>query len=253
MKKAYITLLLGILVMGSSGAQIIDVNFGSGGTNRYSGWEGVNAQNYSGYGSFPGSSPWPSPINANQGITNPILNRIAGSPTGGGPYLGLESIYFGNFAQVPNALGGTLRLSDNSPINNLRTVVFQIQIGEALGYDFFEPSGFPKLSLNGGTSTFSSFTNLVNRYQNGVFPSPETGLNEPIYVNTWAFQWNLGSTPAASYDIDFSGVTHSQVYDLRLDTTSLIYNTPVVPEPSTLGYILFGFIVFLIIKLRHRY
>ena len=232
-----------VLAVALSYAQIVDVNFGSGGTNRTSGWSGVNNQNYSGYGSFPGNQPWPSPIRANQGITNPTLNRTAGSPSGGGPFLATDSIYFGNFAQVPNALGGTLRLSDTNPLSNLRTVLFQIQIGEATGYDFFSPSGFPKLSLNGGTSTFSGFTNLVNRYQNGVFPSPETGLDEPVYVNTWAFQWNLGSTPATSYTIDFSGVTHSQVYALRLDTTSLVYNTPVIPEPSILVYFLLGLIV----------
>jgi hypothetical protein len=249
MKKLYLIFLMTILAVALSNAQIIDVNFGTGGTNRSSGWVGVNNQNYTGYGSFPGSAPWPSPIRANQGITNPTLNRTAGSPSGGGPFLATDSIYFGSFSQVPNALGGTLRLSDTNPLSNLRTVVFQIQIGEALGFDFFSPSGFPKLSLNGGTSTFASFTNLVNRYQNGVFPSPETGQDEPVYVNTWAYQWNLGSTPATSYNIDFSGVTHSQVYALRLDTTSLVYNTPVIPEPSVLGYIFFALVAFLVWRL----
>jgi hypothetical protein len=249
MKKLYLAFLMIVLAIALSNAQIIDVNFGSGGTNRSSGWSGVNSQNYTGYGSFPGNSPWPSPIRANQGITNPTLNRTAGSPTGGGPFLATDSIYFGSFSQVPNALGGTLRLSDTNPLSNLRTVVFQIQIGEALGYDFFEPSGFPKLSLNGETSTFASFTNLVNRYQNGVFPSPETGQDEPVYIDTLAFQWNLGSTPATSYNIDFSGVTHSQVYALRLDTTSLVYNTPVVPEQSVLGYVFFALVAFLVWKL----
>lgn len=252
MKKLYLVISMIILAVAFSNAQIVDVNFGTGGTNRYSAWSNVNAQNYSGYGSFPGSAPWPSPINANEGLTTPTLNRIAGSPTGGGPYLGFESIYFGNFAQVPNALGGTLRLSDTNPLNNLRTLVFQIQIGEALGYDFFEPSGFPKLSLNGATSTLATYTNLVNRFQNGVFPSPETGQDEPVYVNTWAYQWDVLASNYTNYNIDFSAVTHSQVYALRLDTTSLVYNTPVIPEPSIFVYVLLGLIVIVAWKLWRR-
>ena len=237
MKTIFLVLLLS---MGTSHSQIIDINFAGGGSKSYSAWSNVNSFNYSGYGSFPGNSPWPSPIRATEGSTNSTLNRIAGSPTGGGPFLASESIYFGSFSQVPNALGGTLRLSNSLSLTNLRTLVFQIQIGEAIGYDFFSPSGFPKLSLNGGTYNIALYTNLVNRYQNGVFPSPETGKDEPVWVNTWAFQWNLTSpTNINNYAIDFSGVTHSQVYALRWDSTSVLQNQ-VVPEPSTYALLLLG-------------
>jgi hypothetical protein len=239
MKTIFLLLLAFISI---ANAQIIDVNFAGGGSTSYSSWSNVNAFNYSGYGSFPGNQPWPSPIRATDGSTNSTLNRIAGSPSGGGPFLASESIYFGNFAQVPNALGGTLRLSNSLSLTNLKTLVFQIQIGEATGYDFFSPTGFPKLSLNGETYSSSLFTNLVNRYQNGVFPSPSTGQDEPVYVNTWAFQWNLTNTsPINSYAVDFSAVTHSQVYALRWDSTSILQNQ-VVPEPST--YALIGFLIF---------
>jgi hypothetical protein len=237
MKNIFLVLILSIA---TSYTQIIDINFSGGGSTSYSAWSNVNAFNYSGYGSFPGNSPWPSPIRATQGSTNSTLNRIAGSPTGGGPFLASESIYFGNFAQIPNALGGTLRLSNSLSLTNLRTLVFQIQIGEATGFDFFEPSGFPKLSLNGGIYNTALYTNLVNRYQNGVFPSPETGEDEPVWVNTWAFQWNLTSpTNINDYAIDFSAVTHAQVYTLRWDSTSVLQNQ-VVPEPSTFALLLLG-------------
>lgn len=217
-------------------AQIIGVNFSGSGNTSYSAWSNINSFNYIGYGSFPGNSPWPAPIRATQGSTNSTLNRVSGSPTGGGPFLASESIYFGNFAQVPNALGGTLRLSNNLSLTNLRTLVFQIQIGEATGYDFFSPSGFPKLTLNGGLYSNAVFTNLVNRFQNGVFPSPETGEDEPVYINTWAYQWNVPSAVSiTNYAIDFSAVTHAQVYALRWDSTSVLQSTPVIPEPSTLG------------------
>lgn len=248
MKKIFLPLLAFISV---ANAQIIDVNFSGGGSKSYSAWSNVNAFNYSGYGSFPGSQPWPSPIRATDGSTNSTLNRIAGSPTGGGPFLASESIYFGNFAQVPNALGGTLRLSNSLSLTNLRTLVFQIQIGEALGYDFFEPSGLPRLTINNLTnsSTFSTFTNLVTRFQNGVFPSPETGKDEPVWINTLAYQWNItNASSITNYHIDFSGVTHSQVYAMRWDSTTVLQSTPVIPEPSTYALLLLAFGIIILYK-----
>jgi hypothetical protein len=230
-------------------AQIVDVNFSGGGSTSYSAWSNVNAFNYSGYGSFPGNQPWPSPIVATEGSATASLNRIAGSPTGGGPFLASESIYFGNFAQVPNALGGTLRVFDSTPLFNLKTLVFQIQIGEATGFDFYQPTGFPKISINSGSYSAATFTNLVNRFQNGVFPSPETGEDEPVYINTWAYQWNFNTTD--SFDtlaIDFSGVTHSQIYALRMDGTSAFQSTPVIPEPSTYALLLLAFAVIIIYR-----
>lgn len=238
MNKLILALYMLILGAALSFAQIVNVNFSGGGTTSYSAWSNINSFNYVGYGSFPGSAPWPAPIRATQGSTNSTLNRMAGSPTGGGPFLASESIYFGNFAQVPNALGGTLRLSNSVSLTNIKTLVFQIQIGEATGYDFFEPAGLPRLTINGLTnaSSFSTFTNLVTRFQNGVFPSPETGQDEPVWINTLAYQWNItNASSITNYHVDFSGVTHSQVYAMRWDGTTVLQSTPVIPEPSTLG------------------
>jgi hypothetical protein len=228
-------ILLLLLFTSTSFAQIVDVNFSGAGNTSYSAWSNVNSFNYFGYGFFPGNSAWPAPINANEGLTTPTLNRTAGSPTGGGPYLASESIYFGSFSQVPNSLGGTLQILDTAPLFNLKTLVFQIQIGEATGFDFFQPSGLPKLTINNSTTT-ATFTNLVNRFQSGTFPSPETGEDEPVYINTWAYQWNFTTTESFdNYSIDFSGVTHSQIYALRLDGTDILQSSAVVPEPSVLG------------------
>lgn len=241
MKNVMLAFNMLVLSISLSFAQIVNVNFSGGGNTSFSAWSNINSFNYIGYGSFPGNSPWPAPIRATQGLTNSSLSRIAGAPTGGGPFLASESIYFGNFAQVPNALGGTLRLSNSLSLTNLKTLVFQIQIGEATGYDFFEPSGLPKLSINGFTnnSVNATFTNLVTRYQNGTFPSPETGQDEPVWINTLAYQWNITNTTSISnYFIDFSGVTHSQVYAMRWDGTTVLQNTPVIPEPSTLGLLI---------------
>jgi hypothetical protein len=235
MKSVILAIATITIAVNFSIGQIIDINFSGGGSTSYSSWSNLNSFEYSGYGSFPGNTPWPAPIRAIEGSTNSTLNRIAGSPTGGGPFLATDSIYFGSFSQVTNALGGTLRLSNSLSLTNLKTLILQIQIGEALGFDFYRTTGYPKLSLNGGLYTTALYTNLVNRFQNGVFPSPQTGLDEPVFVNTWAFQWNITNpTTINNYAIDFSGVTHSQVYALQWDSTSVLQGR-VIPEPSTLG------------------
>ena len=217
-------------------SQIITANFTGGGQTSYSSWSNINSFYYTGYGSFPGSSSWPAPIRATDGSTNSTLNRIAGATSGGGPFLASDSIYFGSFTQVTNALGGTLRLSNSLSLTNLKTLLFQVQIGEAVGYDFYNPLGLPKLFINGITNSITPlFTNLVNRYQNGTYPSPQTGNDEPVYVNTWAFQWNLTNTNTVNnYYVDFSAVTHAQVYTMRWDSTSVLQNQ-VIPEPSVSG------------------
>ena len=200
-----------------------------GGTKSYDGWEDLLGAFYPGYGGFPGASPWPEPIRANSaGSGNAELQRLNGGG-GGGPFPSGESIYFGSFQQNPNELGGTLRVRDTTPVAGVKTVVFQIQIGEAVGYDFHSPTGAPVLRVNGQPTSLASQTPVrLDRYQNGSYYSPVTQRNEPIYVNTWGFQWdvsNIGSV--TSIQIDFSPVTHSQIYAMRLDQSSQAYSTSV--------------------------
>jgi hypothetical protein len=228
-------------------AQIQVVNFGSGSSSSDA-WVNVNSANFFGYGGFPGNSPWPAPIGSNgSGSGDADLSRVAGSPTGGGPFLSSSSIYFGNYAQVPNALGGTLRVSDSTPLANLKTLVFQIQIGEATGYDLYSA---PTLKINGGSSVVNIlFSGILNRYQSGTFFSPATELDEPVYVNTRGYQWDVSSLGAVtSFAIDFSGVTHSQIYGLQLDQSSSVFSTAVIPEPNVGGLVLAGAFFFLICR-----
>jgi len=240
--------VMGVLVA-SAGAQIRVVNFGSGNSS-FDGWVNLNSANFPGYGgSFPGNSPWPGPIGSNaSGSADSELTRVSGSPTGGGPFLSSSSIYFGNFAQIPNALGGTLRVADPTPLTDLKTLVFQIQIGEVLGFDFYNPSGSPSLKVNGGASAVNPlFSGVVDRFQSGTFTSPATGLNEPVYVNTWGYQWDISSFGSvASFTIDFSGVTHSQVYALQLDQSSVLFSAALIPEPGTASLILMGAVLVLV-------
>ena len=225
--------------------QVVDFGSGSSGSD---GWVNVNSTNFSGYGGFPGNSAWPAPIGSNElGSGDAVLNRVAGSPTGGGPFLSSGSIYFGNFAQIPNALGGTLRVTDPTPLADLKTLVFQIQIGEATGYDLYSA---PALKINGGSSIVNPlFSGILNRFQSGTFPSPATGLDEPVYVNTRGYQWDVSSLGVVtSIAIDFSGVTHSQIYGLQLDQSSSVFSTAVIPEPNVGGLVLAGAFFFLICR-----
>lgn len=199
-----------------SGAAFIDLPFS--GASSLDGWVDLNFMSFPGYPGFPGSSAWPAPMESNEALSGDAqLSRLAGGADGGGPYPAGETLYFGSFQQVPNRLGGTLRISDPTPLAGAKTIAFQIQIGEADGYDFHEPAGLPVLRVNGTTVLAPFVTQLLNRFQNGTYFSPATEQEEPVYVNSWGFQWNVnGLGPITSIEIDFSGVTHAQIYRMRL-------------------------------------
>ena len=222
-----ITLLFGAVIgiTELSWAGVMPAQFNGGGSYSYDGWVELTSAKFYLIGQYPGSSAWTDSIGSNADRSgDSVLVRIAGSPTGGGPYPASESIYFASSQQVPNALGGTLGINF-TPLPGLKTLVFQIQIGEADGYDFHEPGGLPVLKVNGQTDAISASFEpvLVGRYQNGTFLSPETEQDEPVYVNTWAFQWNLDQgVTVDSFQIEFSAVTHAQVYALQLDQTSVL-------------------------------
>ncbi|MCX6935897.1 MAG: hypothetical protein NTZ01_06885 [Verrucomicrobia bacterium] len=145
------------------------------------------------------------------------------------------SLYFGNFKQYTNALGGTLAVTNSSPVAGVKTIVFQIQIGEAIGHDFYYPTGYPILKINNSTNGISATFDpvLVDRYQNGTIVSPETGQEEPVYVNTWAYQWNLeNTTSVSSFAIEFSAVTHAQIYAMQLDQSSVLQTSQLLSQSS---------------------
>jgi len=218
--------------------QVLPVTFQGSGSSSFDGWANLTSANFFGYGGFPGNSPWPAPIGSNvAGSGDADLLRLAGSPVGGGPVPMSESIYFGSFVHPTNTLGGTLSVREISPISGLRTIVFQIQIGEASGYDFLSPTGVPSVKLNGSSSGLpATYTNRVALFTNGTAVNQATGQEEPLLVNTWAYQWNLtNGTPVTSFQIEFSAVTHAQVYALRLDQASVLQNYRVLVEtpPAT--------------------
>lgn len=215
------------------------------GTTQYDGWIGLTAANYSGFGGFPGTAAWPAPVGSNRTLNNTFSRNEPGDATlnktangiGGGPYLAGSSIYFGGFSGDFNNFGGTLAVTDSTPVADLSNVVFQVQIGEAWTYDFYNHV-MPVLSYNGGTQQITATTTLtVERFYNGTVDMP-TGP-EDVFINTYLLQWDLSgvTTPITDFTISFSGVQHAQVYGMRLDQSDVY--TP-VPAPAVAGVLSLG-------------
>lgn len=204
-------------------AQTVPVNFSGSGFTSFDGWVEMNNSN-------PGFSGWPeTPAESNaSGSGNAQLVRAAGTPI-----FSSESLYFSSYTQEANTLGGTLLVSDDSPVFGVKTITLQIEIGEALGYGFVEPSGSPSLKVNGAAVSYApSYSEVIDAYQNGIYESPVTG-EEPIYVKTWAFQWNIGNVGSInSIQIEFSAVTHATIYSMRLDQTSVLQSNNVFEAGS---------------------
>jgi hypothetical protein len=215
------------------------------GNTSFDGWENITLINFPGYGNFPGTTPWPAPIGSNVfGSGDATLNKTQNAASGG-PYPGSASLYFGNFIDAPNTFGGTVEIADSTPVVNLKTIVFQLQIGEANGYSFFD-NAHPVLTLNNnGVELSPTYFSLFDKTPNGTFELPEGGTAD-LYNNSFAFQWDVSefSDPITSFAISFSGVAHSQVYWMQLDQSDAAYAEsvlpPSVPEPSAALMALMG-------------
>lgn len=195
-------------------------------------WSTLSAATHTGYPGFPGTSSWPAPIESNEGQDGNVTKVSNGA--GGGPYVGNSSIYFGGFSSDINNFGGTLAVNDATPVADLNTVVFQLQIAEAWTWDLWNDAG-AVLNFNGGNQQLAAtYRSLVAQEFTGTVEMPSG--TENLYTNLHAFQWDLSgiNDPITSYSIVFSGVQHSQIYGMQLDQTDAVYNTEVVPEPATL-------------------
>lgn len=227
-----VTILSFAVLLRPAVAQIEVPQFDSG-QSVFDGWLNMRGASFPGIsGGFPGDSVWTAPAGSNQaGSGDADLNKLSGSA-----FFASDSLYLGSYTQIPNDLGATFRVRDQTPLVGVRRIILQVQIGEAVGYDFYEPTGFPALKLNGSNSSVSpTFTTLVNSFQYGTFESPETG-DEPLHLNTYAFEWILGSNATSAVEIEFSAVTHAQIYAIRLDQSTTLSGAsvfgPVSPSTS---------------------
>ena len=207
--------VMGITQM--SWADVMPVQFDGGGNTSYEGWEDLTGNN-------PDTSGWPSGIGSNTSQSGDA--ELVGISVG--PYPAWESIYFPSLTLNENELGGTLAVGESTPLAGVRTIVLQVKIGEGLLHDFHTPDGYPVLKINqGGASIEPTFSRRLNQVPNGSYELSENEVY-PIYINTWAFQWNLDQgVTVESFQIEFSAVTHAQVYALQLDQTSVLQSQQV--------------------------
>ena len=207
--------VMGITQM--SWADVMPVQFDGGGNTSYDGWENLTGNN-------PDTSGWPSGITSN--TTQSGDAKLVGISVG--PYPAWESIYFPSLTLNENELGGTLAVGESTPLAGVRTIVLQVKIGEGLLHDFHTPDGYPVLKINqGGASIEPTFSKRLNQVPSGSYELSENEVY-PIYINTWAFQWNLDQgVTVGSFQIEFSAVTHAQVYALQLDQTPVLQSQQV--------------------------
>lgn len=192
---------------------------------------------------FPGATtyaqPWPSSIPTSNG-GDAFLSKLANGPTGA-PIPSGQSIYFVSFFNTANTFGGTLGVHDDTPLASLNTIAFQLEIGGANGYDLYNNhlAGPPDLSAvklhytttGGATGTLQADSHaILDRFYTFAIDMP-TGPNgedqpEDIYNRLYGLQWDLsGIGPVSEFHIEFSGVEHAQLYQLRLDQSSHTYGT----------------------------
>jgi hypothetical protein len=186
-------------------------------------WTGLNNVNYpaaSGWNSFgTNTQPFQAALSPDSGSTlGGAFNKLSG-----GGYFASTSIY--NFG-VP----GAFHITDSSPLAGLETVVFQVDLGSALG-------AVPVLNYNGGSQTLAPDFQATAP---GDFISGFGGPPAPTTNHAW--QWDLSALGATSYEIRFTTIEHGTIF--RLDLAAGDSFAQVIPEPSSLLLCAVGAIAF---------
>ncbi|MEM6333900.1 MAG: PEP-CTERM sorting domain-containing protein [Planctomycetota bacterium] len=202
------------------------------GTTDFDGWDDLTTSNPQisstvipfPFPAFPGFSPWPTSIDPTvTGSTGAAFDKVSGAG-----YPASVSIYASPFGN------GVFSVSDPTPLADLETIVFQVQIGEgSAGY----LQSVPTLTVNGGTvvPTFSrGITDVTSE------PIPFLG-NAIIPLTTFAYQWDLsGLGPITDFDIQFAtSGTSTTIFALQLDQGDTFANAN-VPEPASLALLATG-------------
>ena len=203
------------------------------GTTKSEGWEKLTSTLYPGNGGFPGTSSWLGALGSQVGPDaganglGKVSNGVAG-----GPYPSSASIYFGGILSIPNTYGGTLEVeaSGTGLLSGVKTVVFQLDIGEAWTYDLYNDDE-PVLSVTTTSGTYTVGSLFASRYAkvyNGQVLM--NGVYEDLYINSRAYQYNLNGLPGTvtSFAVTFSGVQHTQVHGLGLQQSTAVTTTQVI-------------------------
>ncbi|EAQ81538.1 hypothetical protein DSM3645_28192 [Blastopirellula marina DSM 3645] len=213
------------------------------GNTQFDQWTQLNNINNPGISSYPGSAPWTGPIVSDDGDSSFIKVSGAAYP-GTSPTSG---VYSSGMSLTPNTIGGGFTVTDSTPLANLATVAFQIEISEVFGYDFYNDA-MPTLSYNGGSQALVAGESLLlSQVPGAVFGG------DPSFNNSYLFGWDLSSitNPITSFVVSFTGVQHSSIYSMQLDQSDVV-QTAATPEPGTLA-ILLGALPAAAFYLRRRF
>jgi len=200
--------IISIFALGGASALQAAMEVNLPGNTEESNWTDLNSTTLptsAGYNSFfTNTAGWTTPVAAD--IGSPVFDKVLG--TGGFP--STASIY--NF-DTP----GTFTVSDASPISDLETVVFQIDM---IGPMFAAPT----LSYNGGGQNLAwDGYNSIDGDFSGM------GADSRVFIT----QWDLSAVveEISSFEITWTSGFHASNYAMQLNTSDTY--TEVVPEPST--------------------
>lgn len=184
------------------------------GNSEQAAWINLNSTNYPGAGGsssyFTPTDAWPAPIAGNGGSTS----SAAFAKVSGAGYFASGSVYD---AGQP----GVFSLSDDTPLVDLATIVFQIDAGAPVGVG-------PVLNYNGGAQALAAnyFASVTGNYI-------ANGFSGPYATTNYAWQWDLGAIAGiTSYEIVWGSVAndHLSMFDLNVSAGDSFVQ--VVPEPS---------------------
>lgn len=176
---------------------------------------------------FPGAELWPAPIESvlTFGTNDPIDDDPTGDAqfdkVSGNGYPAGISIYTSPFGN-----GGVFSLSDATPIEDIETLIFQIDIGSG--------SSFGEFLTGDATLTINDDTDVDLRARSiSVAPPFDSGFG-PVPIGTLRYQWDLrGLGPISSFDVFFETAgTSSTILALQLDQGDTF--ALVIPEPTSL-------------------
>ncbi|WP_269538721.1 PEP-CTERM sorting domain-containing protein [Cerasicoccus fimbriatus] len=199
--------ILTLATLGAATAATAALDINLPGNSTQSVWSDMNSSTLTvgeGYNNFgTNTAGWSTPVSPNSGTAT--FDKVAG--TGG--YPGTDSIY--NF-DTP----GSFFITENSPLANLETVVFQ---SDAVGGMMVAPT----LSYNGGSQALAAINTFV---VGGDFSG--MGSNSTIF----GYQWDLSGIvdPISDFTINWTSVVHNGNYEMQLNQGDTFQ---VVPEPST--------------------
>ncbi len=271
-RSSFVTLLAGTLLAGSAYAATVQVTtvsgfddldrgipgepfvgFDLGSSSIVSLWDGLSSKDHPDYPGFPGGA-WPSHIAPNSGSTSASLQQVSAG-AGGTAYPASSSLYFGGTA-LGDIDGGALRVYESSPVSSLSTVVFQLQMGQAIVFDFYQDQ-MPTLSYTAASGTVEY---LEADYSSifGDIPSPGYGpwVNASVY--TYGFQWDLSGVgeEVTEFWVTMNPVQHAQIYGMQLDQGSLAPGGSIlpaaIPEPANFLYGIGALLGLLVLRRRGK-